>query len=105
MLKWHSEERQNYCEICKQFAKIDCLNCSDKAPELLQENQESWYLWSKLQTQWNVGYAGLIGLNYQSIELLAEIEAIDLTPSIMNKIRTLELETLKNEREKSKNKD
>lgn len=35
---------------------------------LWPENEEAFALWLGLQTQWNVGMAGAVGLNYTAVE-------------------------------------
>ncbi|WP_051306208.1 DUF1799 domain-containing protein [Massilia alkalitolerans] len=35
---------------------------------LWPENEEAFELWLGLQTQWNVGMAGAVGLNYAGVE-------------------------------------
>lgn len=35
---------------------------------LWPENEEAFALWIGLQTQWNVGMAGAVGLNYPGVE-------------------------------------
>jgi len=67
----------------------------------MSENQDAIILWTKLQTQWNVGMGGLVGLKYEAIPLLAEIYCIDLSVALMEKIRLMESLTLKNSKEKN----
>jgi hypothetical protein len=51
-------------------------------------------------TQWNVGFAGMIGLNYQSVTSMASVYSFELTPYRMDVLREIEYYYL--ERNKSK---
>ncbi len=43
---------------------------------LWPENEEAFALWLGLQTQWNVGIAGAIGLNYLGVEVCMRMRGI-----------------------------
>jgi len=53
------------------------------------------------QTQWNVSMSGLVGLNYQSVDMVAKILEIELTAYHLNLIRSLEAATLEHYRKES----
>jgi len=48
-----------------------------------------------IRTQWNVGFNGLIGLNYVSVVEIAKIHNFELTPYRMELIRFIETYYLK----------
>lgn len=52
-------------------------------------------------TQFNTSMSGPVGLNYQSLDLVARIKQIDLTPELFKDIQVMESEYLKISREKS----
>ncbi len=93
---WCSSPLPEYCRkdcypaYAQKGEKTPCDDCPNKAPELMPENAEAWYLWQSICTQWVVSMAGLVGLNYQSIYLVADTLMIDVTPSVLAKIQALE---------------
>lgn len=60
---------------------------------LLPENIEVWNLWTKVNTQWRVGFS-LVGLDYTAVLQVAAVYAITVTPELLDKIRILEHDTL-----------
>lgn len=67
---------------------------------LLQANAQAWELWQKVQTQWRVGLT-LIGLDYTAVISVATIFGTSITPELLEKIQTLEYDTLNSIAEKS----
>lgn len=55
----------------------------------------------KISTQWIVGFSGRVGLNYQSVESVANIYNFELTPFNMTVIQEVESFILKRERDKN----
>lgn len=51
---------------------------------------EVFEFYDTIKTQWNVGMAGLIGLNYASIEMASRVYEFELTPFRMDVIREIE---------------
>jgi hypothetical protein len=47
-----------------------------------------------LGTQWRVGPAGIMGLEYQAIRPTAELMGVDFTPGDMVDLRSMEAEAL-----------
>jgi len=64
------------------------------APVLSRENADAWQLWTAVQTQWRGSGLGIIGLDYNVLYAEAARLEIELTACTMDKIRTLEMDTL-----------
>lgn len=61
-----------------------------------QENLDAIRFFLKLQTQWLVSPMGeRVGLNYASVEAVARVLGISLTPSLFEQVQVMEDETLK----------
>lgn len=56
--------------------------------------------YNKISTQWVVGFDGIVGLNYQSVESVARIFDFELTPFRMSVIQEIESFTLNKKMEK-----
>lgn len=60
--------------------------------ELWPENETAFALWCSLRTQWRVGPAGLIGLDYAAIPAVMELQGIppDQRPALFAALRQCE---------------
>jgi len=58
-----------------------------KVPRYIYNIIDFYY---KIQTQWNVGFGGRVGLNYQSVKQTAEIFEFDLNDFSMSVIQEIE---------------
>lgn len=90
-----------YCGICLKAAEQwgeekDCTSCEAKCPDLLPENEEAWELWNLAGTQWRVGFS-VVGMDFPAVFQIAELYGIEMTPCLFQKLKTLELATLKNQ--------
>lgn len=77
------------------FKKKSCDECPDQQPELLEGNEDTWFLWTSVQTQWRTSFGGVIGLDYMALDMVATKFDIELNKENFEKIRILEAETLK----------
>jgi len=71
--------------------------------EVWPENWAALQMFLRLQTQWNVGVNGVIGLNYQSLEFLFRIYETKKPRKMLEKIRLIErgaLDAIRRAREK-----
>jgi hypothetical protein len=66
----------------------------DGSCEVWGENAETFGMFLKLQTQWNVVQGGFIGLNYQSVEFLVKIHNISDPASFMDELQAMEMAAL-----------
>ena len=88
-------------EFKRRGQQPPCEDCDNRCPELLAENYTAWYLYSRVQTQYNYTFGGVVGLDYPAVFATAEILGIEITPSIMAKIQLLEHEHIKEVTEKN----
>jgi hypothetical protein len=58
------------------------------------ENIDAWELWQSVATQWRASAFGLVGLDYQSVLLVAGLLGITLNDAVMAKVQELECWTL-----------
>jgi len=65
-------------------------NKESKDFELWEENIEIVRMFICMQTQWNVGFNGPVGLNYQSLEWLCKLYAVGDPVAIFEGIRVME---------------
>ena len=95
----------SYCtnSCAPHFSKLKqntpCSNCENKRPILLDENMDAYFLYSKINTQfdYNMGYK--VRLDYNAVFKTAEIFDIEITPAIFNKLKAIEKEELKKQGE------
>lgn len=80
---------------------LDCAACPSRCPDLLPENTPAWRLWTACQTQWRVGGAGPVGLDYPAVWLVAESMGIEMHAANLGRIRALEREALNHLRERT----
>lgn len=76
-----------------------CSSCTGRCPDLLPENAPAWGLWAAVQTQWRVGMAGAIGLDYPAVWLVAGTMGVEMHEANLGRIRALEREALTRMRE------
>ena len=58
--------------------------------ELWEENLEIVRMFIRMQTQWNVGFSGPVGLNYPSLEWLCKLYAVGDPVAIFEGIQVME---------------
>lgn len=88
--------KQDYCESCRLIHNgAKCDGCDWRCPEKLPGNAEVDELWQFARTQWRVAFGGAYALDYSAVIRIAEALEIDVTPSLMEKIRVLELDQLR----------
>jgi hypothetical protein len=63
--------------------------------EVWEENWEIVEMFMRMQTQWNVGMSGAVGLNYPSLEWLCKLYAVQDPLKIFEGIRIMEASALK----------
>lgn len=63
--------------------------------EVWEENAETFGMFLKLQTQWNVIQGGFVGLNYQSVEFLVKIHNIADPAAFMDDLQAMEMAALR----------
>jgi hypothetical protein len=68
-------------------------------PELLEENEDAWDLWSMSGTQWRTGGMGLVGLDYNAVWKVAETIEIEMSVTILRKLRALEHAMIERQRD------
>lgn len=98
-------EWQEYCQECfNTYGQTDeCKSCEGRCPKLWPENTGIWELWQKINTQWRVGFGGVVGLDYAAIPYIAEVMDYEITPVDLDKIKVLEIYTLKKQKEECDN--
>jgi hypothetical protein len=57
---------------------------------LLPENEDVWELWVSVLTQWRSGPNGVIGLDYSTVAMIAEVTEITFDKVTLRKLRVLE---------------
>jgi hypothetical protein len=62
--------------------------------ELWEENLEIVRIFLRMQTQWNAGFSGPTGLNYQSLEWLCKLYAVIDPVAILEGIQVMEIAAL-----------
>lgn len=62
--------------------------------EIWEENWEIVQMFMRMQTQWVVGAAGAVGLNYPSLEWLCKLYAVTDPVALFEGIRIMEATTL-----------
>lgn len=75
-----------------------CEDCN--APELWPENAEAGAVYLAASTQWRVGPAGITGMDYTAVNAIMQARGVNKPDACLDKIRTLERETLKIHHEK-----
>jgi len=70
-------------------SKKDPENC-----EIWEENWEVVQMFMRMQTQWNIGTGGAVGLNYPSLEWLCKLYAVTDPVALFEGIRIMEATTL-----------
>jgi hypothetical protein len=58
--------------------------------EVWEENWEAVMMFLRMQTQWNVGMSGLIGLNYQALETLIRLYHVKQPVELFEKVQVIE---------------
>jgi len=58
--------------------------------EVWEENWEAVMMFLRMQTQWNVGMSGLIGLNYQALETLIRLYHVKEPVELFEKVQVIE---------------
>lgn len=87
------------------LGQTDCENCEWKRPDLWPENYAAWELWIGVKTQWRMGMSGAVGLDYTALSFVAKTLDVEVLPSVLHKIRTLEAYMLKKMHEKGEDGD
>lgn len=64
----------------------------------MDENQQAWFLWSLVDTQWRVAAFSIVGLDYPAVFQIAKLYDIEVTPALHQKIRLLEIQELKSQK-------
>ncbi len=62
--------------------------------EVFSENWEIVQMFLRLSTQWNVGFNGLIGLNYSSVEYLCKLYEVKDQRLLLEGLQVMEMATL-----------
>jgi len=62
--------------------------------EVWEENLETVQMFMRMQTQWNVGVSGAVGLNYPSLEWLCKLYAVMDPVALFEGIRIMEATAL-----------
>lgn len=78
------------------LARYDAVVRGEECTECWPENWQALQVFSALQTQWNVGMNGAIGLRYEALPVvlnLLEIQETDRA-GIFNSLRIMESEAL-----------
>lgn len=58
--------------------------------EVWDENWEAMMMFLRMQTQWNVSMSGLVGLNYQALEILIRLYKIEEPLKLFEKVQVIE---------------
>ena len=76
---------------------------SDPVQTVWPENWAGLRVFARLRTQWNVGNAGAIGLNYSSLQFWLDVEEVPRTDwhEVTADVQDCEVETLRLMREKN----
>lgn len=69
-------------------------NPEDRFFGVWEDNAETMMMFLRLQTQWHVINRAFIGLNYQSVEFLFKILAIENQSGVMEDLQAMELAAL-----------
>lgn len=85
-----SEHNRDYCLQCD--VPMGCSDCP--RPELLPVNEAAGELYMRSRTQWNVGFAGPVGLRMEAVEVIARMSGITVDAHLMDAIQTLEMGAL-----------
>ena len=56
----------------------------------MRENREVFFIFQKMTTQWNVGFAGRTGLKYENLKFVADMYSIELDTNTFEKIQIME---------------
>lgn len=73
---------------------VDKIEQHDDDFPIWEENMEVVMLFVRLQSQWVVSMAGVVGLNYQSVGLLLKIYGIKDEKQAFEDIQTMEFAAL-----------
>lgn len=65
----------------------------------MPENEDAWELWTLAGTQWRVGFS-VVGLDFPAVFQIAELHGIEMTPNLFQKLKVLEIATLKKQNDK-----
>lgn len=90
-----------YCKSCRRKFKDKppCEACDWASPKLLPENEDAFFLFKEIKTQWRAAGFGLIGLDYNVLYQEGERLGVDLSPCVMKKIKACEAAVLAKQRE------
>ena len=58
--------------------------------EVWDENWEAMMMFLRMQTQWNVSMNGLVGLNYQALEILIRLYKIEEPLKLFERVQVIE---------------
>ena len=72
-----------------QISSVE-LRAVENTCQVWEENWEALMMFLKMQTQWHVGMAGLIGLNYQSLESLIRLYDVKEPVILFEKVQVIE---------------
>lgn len=88
-LEWqHDDGVQTFIDIAIDIGEeIPDEVMPPKMPKYIQKALD---FYDKVKTQWVVGFGGIVGLNYQSVESVARIYEFELTPFNMAVIQEIE---------------
>lgn len=80
-------------------APAEMVNAATKADdsfEVFEENKRPVVMFLKLQTQWAITNGAFVGLNYQSVEFLFKIHAVDAADAadLMDDLQAMEAAAL-----------
>lgn len=85
-----SGHRREYCEACRATLRADCARCEFRPIELAPHDWVTWQVWCRANTQWRTSAAGILGLDYPAVRLVAESLGFDWTPGLLRGLQDLE---------------
>lgn len=62
--------------------------------EVWEENWDIVIMFLRMMTQWNIGFSGATGLNYQSLEWLCKLYAVKDSVAIFEGVQLMEMAAL-----------
>jgi len=99
-LEWlYDEDIQEHIRLSTEFNEE--ISEELKAPYLPFYVHNVFDFYDRIKTQWNVGFDGLIGLNYQSIVQMSKVFDFELSEVNMMIIQEIELFIVEKSRKKN----
>lgn len=68
------------------------MECENRCPNLVDNNYETWVLFTNIRTQWRTaGMSGvMVGFDYNAVYAVADTLQIEVTPAVLYKLQMLE---------------